>query len=202
MGPRGTLRPIFDFELTRALFGLQMMEGVVTVNAKEWIVEGTVWKVGDNVNTESITPSRWLHEGPNDIMEHIGEILIPDFPKRMKKGDIWAGGSNLGCSSSRNAPLYLKNKGIGVIVCHSASRIFYRNALNSGLPIFEVGKEVEKIGTGDRVRVNVKTGEIKNLTTGAEIRAKGLPEFIMAILESGGINPYILSRKSEYKLLK
>ncbi|OGP62111.1 MAG: hypothetical protein A2170_17545 [Deltaproteobacteria bacterium RBG_13_53_10] len=169
---------------------------------EEWIVEGTVWKVGDNVNTESITPSRWLHEGPNEIMEHIGEILIPDFPKRMKKGDIWVGGSNLGCSSSRNAPLYLKNKGIGVVVCHSASRIFYRNALNSGLPIFEVGKEVEKIGTGDRVRVNVKTGEIRNLTTGVEIKAKGLPEFIMAILESGGINQYILSRKSEYKLLK
>jgi 3-isopropylmalate/(R)-2-methylmalate dehydratase small subunit len=169
---------------------------------KEWIVEGAVWKVGDNVNTESITPSRWLHEGPNDIMEHIGEILIPDFPKRMQKGDVWVGGSNLGCSSSRNAPLYLKNKGIGVIVCHSASRIFYRNALNSGLPIFEIGKEVEKIRMGDRIRVNVKTGEIKNLTTGAEIKTKGFPEFIMAILECGGINQYILSRKSEYKLLK
>ena len=170
--------------------------------AKEWIVEGTVWKVGDNVNTESITPSKWLHEGRDSLMAHIGEILIPGFPKKVKNGDIWVGGSNLGCSSSRNAPLFLKDKGIGVILCHSASRIFYRNALNSGLPIFEIGKDAEKIHIGDRVRVNVRTGEIRNLTTGEEIRTKPLPDFIMAILEAGGINQYILSRKSEYKLLK
>ncbi len=169
---------------------------------KEWIVEGTVWKVGNNVNTESITPSRWLHAGEQPIMEHIGEILIPDFPKKMKKGDIWAGGSNLGCSSSRNAALYLKKKGIGVIVCHSASRIFYRNALNSGIPIFEIGDDIRKLNMGDRIRVDVRTGEIKNLTTGEGIQARPFPDFIMAILEAGGINPYILSRKSEYKLLR
>ena len=73
------------------------------VSDKEWIVEGSVWKVGDNVNTESITPSKWLHEGHDLLMEHIGEILISDFPKKVKKDDIWAGGTNLGCSSSRNA---------------------------------------------------------------------------------------------------
>jgi len=169
---------------------------------KEWIVEGTVWKVSDNVNTESITPSKWLHEGHDLLMEHIGEILIPEFPKKVRKGDLWVGGSNLGCSSSRNAPLFLKDKGIGVILCHSASRIFYRNALNSGLPIFEIGQDVKKIKMGDRVRVNVRTGEIKNMTTGEEMKAKRFPDFIMAILEAGGINQYILSRKSEYKLLK
>lgn len=140
--------------------------------SKDWIVEGNVWKVGDNVNTESITPSKWLHEGHEPVMEHIGEILIPDFPKKVKKGDLWVGGSNLGCSSSRNPPLYLKDKGVGVILCHSASRIFYRNALNSGLPIFEIGKAIEKINMGDRVRVNIRTGEIKNLTTGEEIRQR------------------------------
>lgn len=102
----------------------------------------------------------------------------------------------------RNAPLFLKDKGIGVILCHGASRIFYRNALNSGLPIFEIGKDVEKIKMGERVRVNVRTGEIKNLTTGEEMKTKKFPDFIMAILEAGGINQYILSRKSEYKLLK
>jgi 3-isopropylmalate/(R)-2-methylmalate dehydratase small subunit len=169
---------------------------------KAWIIEGTVWKVGDNVNTESITPSRWLHEGKDLVMEHIGEILIPEFPKKAKKGDIWVAGSNLGCSSSRNAPLFLKGKGIGVIICDSASRIFYRNALNSGLPIFEIGKEIEKLRMGDRVRVNIRTGFIQNVTTGEEIKAKGFPDFIMRILEAGGINKYILSRKSEYKLLK
>jgi len=169
---------------------------------KDWIVEGTVWRVDDNVNTESITPSKWLHVGHDLLMEHIGELLIPEFPKKVKKGDLWVGGSNLGCSSGRNAPLFLKQKGIGVIVCHSASRIFYRNAVNSGIPIFEIGRDVEKIKMGDRVRVNVKTAEIENLTTGEKIRAKVFPEFIMSLLRAGSINEYIVSRKSEYKLLK
>lgn len=166
-----------------------------------WI-EGNVWRVGNNVNTESITPSRWLHEGEELLMEHIGEILIPDFPKKVQKEDIWVGGSNLGCSSSRNAPFFLKKKGIGAVLCYSASRIFYRNAINAGLPIFDIGKEVEKIHMGDRVRINVYTGEIKNLTTGEEIKAKPYPDFIMRIVEAGGIGDYIRSRKSEYKLLK
>ncbi len=172
------------------------------MDSEEWIVEGNVWRVGDNVNTESITPSKWLHAGHELLMDHIGEMLIPDFPQKVKMGDIWVAGSNLGCSSSRNAPLFLKEKGIGVIICHSAARIFYRNALNSGIPIFEIGKDVEKINMGDRVRVSVRTGEIKNLTAGEEVKAKVFPAFIMAILEAGSINQWILSRKSEYKLLK
>lgn len=169
---------------------------------KEWIVEGAVWKVGDNVNTESITPSHWLHAGHELLMEHIGEILIPEFPKKVKEGDIWVGGSNLGCSSSRNAPLFLKDRGIGMIVCNSASRIFYRNALNSGLPIFEIGPEVQKIRMGDKLRVNVQTGKMENLSTGEHIQANPLPHFIMEILEAGGINKYIIRHKNEYKFLK
>ena len=169
---------------------------------KEWIVEGKVWRVGNNVNTESITPTKWLHEGHDLLMEHIGEVLIPEFPKTVKKGDIWVGGSNLGCSSSRNAPLFLKHKGIAAILCESASRIFYRNAINAGLPIFDIGKQVEKIKMGDTVRINVKTGDIKNLTNGAELKAKVYPDFIMDIVEEGGIASHILNRKSEYSLLK
>jgi 3-isopropylmalate/(R)-2-methylmalate dehydratase small subunit len=169
---------------------------------KEWIVEGTVWRVGNNINTESITPSHWLHMGEQPMMEHIAEHLIPEFPKKMEKGDIFVGGSNLGCSSSRNAPLYLKKKGIGAILCHSASRIFYRNALNSGIPLFELGDEVEKLHMGDHIRVDIKKGLITNLTTNETIQMKTLPDFIMAIVEAGGINQYIVSRKGEYKLLK
>lgn len=174
----------------------------ITKTDKEWIVEGVAWRVGNNVNTESITPSHWLHSGEAPLMEHIAEILLPEFPKKMVKGDIFAGGSNLGCSSSRNAPLFLKKKGVGVILCHSAARIFYRNALNSGIPIFELGDEVEEIRMGDQLKVDVKKGLIENLTIGRTIQIKPLPDFIMAILEAGGINGYILSRKSEYKLLK
>lgn len=173
----------------------------ITKTDKEWIVEGTVWKAGNNVNTESITPSHWLHSGEAPMLEHIAEMIFPEFPKKMQKGDIFAAGSNLGCSSSRNAPLFLKKKGVGVIICHSAARIFYRNALNSGLPVFDIGDEIAKIKTGDRLRVDVNKALIENLTTGVKIQAKPLPDFIMALLHAGSINDYIVSRKSEYSLL-
>ena len=124
---------------------------------KEWIVEGNAWTVGDNVNTESITPSRWLHEGPGPMREHIAEMLIPEFPKKVQEGDVWVGGSNLGCSSSRNAPLFMRAAGLGVVICNTASRIFYRNCVNSGLPIFEIGAASSKFKTGDRVQVNAHT---------------------------------------------
>ena len=169
---------------------------------KEWIVEGKVWKVGNNVNTESITPSRWLHEGHELLMEHIGELLIPEFPKQVQKGDFWVGGTNLGCSSSRNAPLFLKQKGVGAVICNSASRIFYRNAVNSGLPIFAVGSRADKLNKGDRLRVNIGRAVIENLTSGEVIETTPFPDFIMAIIRAGGIGSYILSRKSEYKYLK
>jgi 3-isopropylmalate/(R)-2-methylmalate dehydratase small subunit len=168
----------------------------------EWIVEGNAWKVGNNVNTESITPSKWLHAGHDLLMEHIGELLIPEFPKKARKGDIWVGGTNLGCSSSRNAPLFLKDKGIGAVVCSSASRIFYRNAVNSGLPIFSIGDDAAKINMGERLKLNIKTGQIENVSTREVFTARAFPDFIMAILEAGGIGPYILSRKDEYEFLK
>jgi 3-isopropylmalate/(R)-2-methylmalate dehydratase small subunit len=172
------------------------------MNKSDWIVEGRVWRVGDNVNTESITSSHWLHAGIDLLMEHIGELLIPEFPKEARQDDVWVGGTNLGCSSSRNAPLYLKKRGIGAVVCGSAARIFYRNALNSGLPIFEIGAAVEKVRMGDRLRVDVRKAVIENLTTGETFQSKPFPAFIMDLLEAGGINPYILEHKSEYALLR
>ena len=167
---------------------------------KDWIVEGNVWRVGNNVNTESIEPSNWQQAGEEALMAHVAELLIPEFPKKMKKGDIWVGGSNLGCSSSRNAAFTLKRKGIAAVICHSASRIFYRNSINCGLPIFTVGDDVEKIKMGDRVRLDVKTGQIENLTNGAKIHAEPLPDFLMEILEAGGIREKMLAHKNEYKL--
>ncbi|MFH1647373.1 MAG: 3-isopropylmalate dehydratase [Chloroflexota bacterium] len=169
---------------------------------KEWIVEGNAWVVGDNVNTESIEPSHWQQEGRAALMEHIAELLIPEFPKKMKKGDIWVSGANLGCSSSRNAAGSLREKGIGAVICKSASRIFYRNALNSGLPIFTIGDDAYKIKKGDRVRVNIRTGEIQDLTTGGKFQGQKFPDFIMEIIEAGGIKEKILKRKSEYPLIK
>jgi 3-isopropylmalate/(R)-2-methylmalate dehydratase small subunit len=172
------------------------------LNSNEWIVEGNVWKVGDNINTESIEPSNWQQAGHDLLMQHVAELLIPEFPKKVKKNDIWAAGSNLGCSSSRNAAGSLKDKGIGAIICKSASRIFYRNALNSGLPIFTIGNDADKIKMGDKLRVNIKTALIENLTTGDKFQAKPFPDFIMELLEADGIKQKILKRKNEYTLLK
>jgi 3-isopropylmalate/(R)-2-methylmalate dehydratase small subunit len=168
---------------------------------KNWMVEGTAWRVGDNVNTESITPSRWLHEGPGPMREHIAEMLIPEFPKKVKEGDVWVGGSNLGCSSSRNAPLYMRKAGVGAVVCKTAARIFYRNAVNSGLPIFEIGDGVNDIKMGDRIQVDVRTGLIKNLTNGKSFQAKPFPQLIMDLLEAGGVNGYIRTHKEKFPLL-
>jgi 3-isopropylmalate/(R)-2-methylmalate dehydratase small subunit len=169
---------------------------------KEWIVEGNAWKVGNNINTESITPSRWLHEGPGPMREHIAELLIPEFPKQVKEGDVWFGGTNLGCSSSRNAPLYMKYAGVRAIVCKTAARIFYRNAVNSGLPIFEIGDAVDNFKPGDRVRVDVHKGTITNLTTGQSAQAKPFPKMIMELLDAGSINDYIRAHKDRFPLLQ
>ena len=169
---------------------------------QEWIVEGNAWKVGHNVNTESITPSRWLHEGPGPMREHIAELLIPEFPKKVQEGDVWFAGTNLGCSSSRNASLYLKHAGIRAVVCQTAARVFYRNAVNSGLPVFEIGDAVADFRQGDRVQVNVRTGLIKNLTTGKIAQAKPFPPMIMDLLEAGGITGYIRTHAEKFPLLQ
>lgn len=169
---------------------------------KEWIVEGNAWRVGNNVNTESITPSRWLHEGPEPMREHIAELLIPEFPKKVQEGDVWFAGRNLGCSSSRNASLFLKHAGIRAVVCNTAARVFYRNAVNSGLPVFEIGDAVADFHQGDRVKVDVKTGLIKNLTTGKTAQAKPFPQMLMEVLEAGGINGYIRAHAEKFPLLQ
>ncbi len=169
---------------------------------KEWIVQGTVWKVGNNINTESIQPSQWQQAGPEAMKAHCAELLIPEFPKKVKKDDIWVAGSNFGCSSSRNAAGSLKDVGIGVILCHSASRICYRNSINSALPIFDIGDEVSKLNMGDQVKVNIRTGAIENLTTGAKIQAKPLPDFLLEIIEAGGAREKLMKEKSKYPALK
>lgn len=170
--------------------------------AKDWIVEGAAWKVGDNVNTESITPSRWLHEGPAPMRAHIAELLIPEFPKQVKEGDIWVGGTNLGCSSSRNAPKFLRAAGIGAVVCNTAARIFYRNAVNSGLPIFEIGPAAGEIAMGDRVQVDVRHGIVRNLTKGKTYQSKAFSGIVMNMLEAGSVTEFILANREKFPLLK
>lgn len=150
---------------------------------------GKVFKYPDNVDTDVIIPARYLNT-PNakELAVHCMEDIDTEFVKRVASGDIMVAGKNFGCGSSReHAPLAIKTCGIGVVIAKSFARIFYRNAINIGLPIMECPEAVEGISAGDQVRVNFDTGEITNLTTGKSYTAQPFPPFIQNILKCGGL---------------
>ena len=159
---------------------------------------GSVFKYPDNVDTDVIIPARYLNT-PNakELAAHCMEDIDKDFIHNVKDGDIMVGGWNFGCGSSReHAPVVLKVKGIKCIVADSFARIFYRNAINIGLPVLEIGADVEKIEPGDSIDVDVNKGEIKILNKDITIKTKPLPEFIQKIADCGGLINYI---KGEHK---
>lgn len=156
-------------------------------------LNGTVIKYGDNVDTDVIIPARYLNTiDKKELASHCMEDLDTTFTSRVKPGDIMVGGENFGCGSSReHAPVVLKVKGIKCIVADSFARIFYRNAINIGLPVLEIGADVEKIEPGDEIDVDVNKGEIKILNKNITIKTKPLPEFIQHIADCGGLINYI-----------
>ena len=155
--------------------------------------KGIVFKFGDNVDTDVIIPARYLNSSdPAELATHCMEDIDKDFIKNVKKGDIIVAEKNFGCGSSReHAPVVLKVKGIKCIVADSFARIFYRNAINIGLPVLEIGADVEKIEPGDEIDVDVNKGEIKILNKNITIKTKPLPEFIQHIADCGGLINYI-----------
>lgn len=158
-------------------------------------IRGKVWKYGDNVNTDVIFPGRYLHlVDPREMAKHAMEHLDPNFVKNMKKGDVIVAGRNFGCGSSREqAAICLKYAGISAIVAESFARIFYRNAINSGLPILVCSVLPDKVEQGQILEIDFEAGEIY---TGKEkIRVPGLPEHIMQIIKDGGIIPHIRKQR-------
>lgn len=155
--------------------------------------KGPVFKYGDNIDTDVIIPARYLNtQSPAELAAHCMEDIDKTFVTRVKAGDIVVGGENFGCGSSReHAPVVLKVKGIKCIVADSFARIFYRNAINIGLPVLEIGADVEKIEPGDEIDVDVNKGEIKILNKNITIKTKPLPEFIQHIADCGGLINYI-----------
>ena len=145
-------------------------------------IEGNVIKFGDNVDTDVIIPARYLNTSdPDELAKHCMEDLDATFVNRVKKGDIMAGGQNFGCGSSReHAPLAIKASGISCVIAKTFARIFYRNAINIGLPILE-----------DRLNVVLDKGEIINYNKGKAYRIEPFPEFIQEIIKAGGLIPYI-----------
>ncbi|WP_423793331.1 Isopropylmalate/citramalate isomerase small subunit [Methanocaldococcus indicus] len=159
-------------------------------------IKGRVWKFGDNVDTDAIMPARYLvHTEPEELAKYVMTGIDEEFPKKVKKGDIIVAGKNFGCGSSReHAPIGLKAAGISVVIAESFARIFYRNAINIGLPLIECKDITKKVNEGDELEVDLKTGIIKNLTTGEIIQGQKLPEFMMEILEAGGLMPYLINK--------
>ena len=159
-------------------------------------IAGKVHKYGTNVNTDVIIPARYLNVwDPDELAPHCMEDIDAGFNARVEPGDIIVAGANFGCGSSReHAPLAIKAAGVGCVIAASFARIFYRNALNIGLPILECIEAVEKTEAGDRLEVDLSTGEIVNTTTGLSFRAEPFPEFMLGLIEAGGLIEYTRRR--------
>ena len=151
--------------------------------------QGTVFKYGDNVDIDVIIPARYLNiADPAELATHAMEDIDADFVKNMKPGDIIVATKNFGCGSSReHAPRVIKDNGVACVIASSFARIFYRNAINIGLPILECAEAAEAIEAGDEVAVDFSTGVIENLTTGATFQALPFPEFIQNIIDHDGL---------------
>jgi 3-isopropylmalate dehydratase small subunit len=158
--------------------------------------EGKAWKFGPNTNTDVIIPGRYLNIwDPKELAKHCMEGLDPQFTKKINKGDIIVADGNFGCGSSReHAPIAIKAAGISCIVAKSFARIFYRNAFNMGLPILESTDAPDGIGEGDRIHVDMASGKIQNLSTGMEFQANPMPEFMIELLNDGGLMKNVMKR--------
>ncbi len=155
-------------------------------------IKGKAWKFGDDVNTDEIIPARYLiTTDPKELAKHVMEDIDPEFPNKVQPGDIIVAGKNFGCGSSReHAPLALKGAEIGAIIAESFARIFYRNAINLGLPIIESPEIAKETDEGDILEIDLAEGTVKNVTKGKEYKIKPLPESLQKVMEAGGLMDY------------
>jgi 3-isopropylmalate/(R)-2-methylmalate dehydratase small subunit len=164
------------------------------------VLKGKAIKLGDNISTDDIIPGRFadLRSNLPELAKHVLEDAAPGFASRVKLGDFLAAGKNFGLGSSReHALVVIKMSGIGAILAKSAARIFFRNAINQGLPVLLC--DTDKIGDGDELEINLTGGTIANLTSGITLSCGKMPPIMSAILKEGGLIPYIQKRK-DFKL--
>ena len=164
-------------------------------------LKGKVFKYGPHVDTDAIVPARHLnlHE-PADLAKHCMEDLDADFISKVKSGDIIVADDNFGCGSSReHAPVAIKASGISCVIAKSFARIFFRNAINIGLPLLECEEAARDIKAGDTVEVDLASGAITNLSSGKSFTSKAYPEFMMQIVQAGGLVAYTKKRLSGAK---
>ncbi len=162
-------------------------------------MRGRAHKYGKNVDTDVIIPGKYCNIiDPVELGKHALEGIDPDFTAKMHAGDIIVADSNFGCGSSREvAPIAIKGSGTSAVIAKSFARIFYRNALNIGLPIFESPEAVDGISAGDEIEVEPASGVIRNVTTGRQYQAAAFPPFMQSLIEAGGLQPYVEKRLAE-----
>ena len=160
------------------------------------MINGRVWKFGDNIDTDIIIPARYLsHTDPKELGSHCMEPLDPDFPKKVKTGDIIVAGSNFGCGSSReHAPIAIAALGIPVVIAKSFARIFYRNSFNKGLALLEADI-YHMVKEGNVLEVDLASGTIKS--PGFEVKAKPIPPFMLELVNTGGLINYLKKKLEE-----
>ena len=160
-------------------------------------MKGTAHKYGDNVDTDVIIPARHLNTSvPAELAAHCMEDIDASFAARVRCGDIIVAGRNFGCGSSReHAPLAIKASGVACVIAESFARIFYRNALNIGLPILECPAAARAISAGDEVAVDLEAGEIVVCTTGQRFHAEPFPQYMMDLIAAGGLAAYLKGRE-------
>jgi len=162
------------------------------------IIKGKVHKFGDNINTDDIIAAKYLDSQDEKFLgSRCMENIDPDFTKRVRPGDIIVAGSNFGCGSSReHAPWAIKGCGITVVIAKSFARIFYRNAINIGLPIVEL-REVDQISNADTIEVDLSKGIVNNISKNKSYRISVFPKFLQEIIESGGLINWIKAKESK-----
>ena len=156
-------------------------------------LKGQTWKFGNDVDTDAIIPARYLNTSdPEELAKYVMEDADPTFPSKISEGDIIVAGKNFGCGSSReHAPIAIKAAGLSCVIAKSFARIFYRNSINIGLPIFESEEAAERIDEGDQVVVDVVTGKITNMTKKESYDATPFPDFMRQLINAGGLINYV-----------
>jgi len=156
------------------------------------IIRGKVWKFGNDVDTDVITPGQYVISPMEELKKHVLEAINPEFPKRVQPGDFIVAGSNFGCGSSREtAPIALKALGLGTIVAESFARIFFRNAIAIGLPVMTCPQISELFADGDEIELDIDNSRVTNLTKKKTFNAQPLPKEMKDVLSKGGILPLL-----------
>ncbi len=160
------------------------------------IIKGKVWKFGENVDTDQIIPARYLNTSePDELAKHVMEDADAEFPSKVQKGDIIVAGKNFGSGSSReHAPIAIKAVGIPIVIADSFARIFFRNAINIGLPIIEINGISNKIDEGDILEIDLINGLVKDITKSDEFKASPFPEFMQKLIANNGLMNYVVKQ--------